>query len=206
MSNEKDRLYSLIPLDDFKALLGFDDREDKTSRFCLVTATFAIEQYCKRRFILKKYHEQFENPVDLQLTLKEYPVREVLAVYAREKNIGKPIEPDFYELIPDENTIDDFPYFVKLSRAFRRMRHLTGFKVVYKAGYEVGTAGDVGCVPADLASACLELAAWKMGRYKGRMIGTSGVVRGNGRGGEHFELSMPENVRSLLEPYKRRVI
>jgi hypothetical protein len=34
----------------------------------------------------------------------------------------------------------------------------------------------------------------------------TGNVRGSGRDGEHFELSMPENVRFLLEPYKRKVI
>jgi hypothetical protein len=38
--------YTLILLADFKAILGVDDREDKISRFCLITATFAIEQYC----------------------------------------------------------------------------------------------------------------------------------------------------------------
>ena len=42
-------IYSLIPLDDFKAIMGIDDREDKIARFCLVTSTFTIEQYCKRR-------------------------------------------------------------------------------------------------------------------------------------------------------------
>ncbi|MCL2411634.1 MAG: hypothetical protein FWC97_08330, partial [Treponema sp.] len=36
------------------------------------------------------------------------------------------------------------------------------------SGYK---AGDV---PADLASACLELAAWNMNRYRGRRIGVTG--------------------------------
>jgi hypothetical protein len=36
------------------------------------------------------------------------------------------------------------------------------FRVHYVAGYRPGKA------PADLASACLELAAWNMSRYKGR--------------------------------------
>jgi hypothetical protein len=46
-------LHSLIPLADFKALLGVDDREEKTATFCLITATFTIEQYCKRRLLHK---------------------------------------------------------------------------------------------------------------------------------------------------------
>jgi len=58
--NSQNTLYSLIPLDDFKALLGVDDREDKTARFCLVTSTLSIEQYCKRRFLRKKYFERID--------------------------------------------------------------------------------------------------------------------------------------------------
>jgi hypothetical protein len=45
----KNQLYTLIPIEDFKALMGVDDKEDKMCRFCLVTATLAIEQYCKRK-------------------------------------------------------------------------------------------------------------------------------------------------------------
>ena len=64
----------------------------------------------------------------------------------------------------------------------------------------------MGCVPADLASACLELASWNMNRYRGRRIGMTGNVRGTGKEGEHFEMSMPENVKDLLEPYRRKTI
>jgi hypothetical protein len=70
----------------------------------------------------------------------------------------------------------------------------------------------LGKAPADLASACLELAVWNMTRYRGPpprsgfLIGMTGNVRGNGRDGEHLEASMPENVRHFLESYKRRVI
>jgi hypothetical protein len=34
----------------------------------------------------------------------------------------------------------------------------------------------------------------------------TGSVRGSGKDGEHFEMSMPENVRALLEPYSRKTI
>jgi hypothetical protein len=80
MDNET--LHSLIPLEDYKAILGLDDREDALSRFCLTTATFTIEQYCKRRLFLKKHFEHIEFHGDLLLSLGEYPVREILAVYA----------------------------------------------------------------------------------------------------------------------------
>jgi hypothetical protein len=54
-----------------------------------------------------------------------------------------------------------------------------------------------------LSAACLELAAWNMNRYKGKRIGMTGIVRGSGKDGEHLEMAMPENVKSLLGPYRR---
>ena len=201
-TNSKNSLYSLIPLDDFKSIMGIDDREDKTARFCLVTSTFTIEQYCKRRLLRKKHFERTEYIGDLYLPLREYPVSSVLAVYALTNisGTGEIIEPDFYSVIPDCGTYEDIPYSISFSRALQRYQGLTAFRAVYWAGYSIG------CVPADLASACLELAAWNMNRYRGRRIGITGNVRGTGKEGEHFELSMPENVRSLLEPYRRKII
>jgi hypothetical protein len=45
-----------------------------------------------------------------------------------------------------------------------------------------------------------------MSRYRGRRIGITGSVRGRAGEGEHLEPSMPENVRSLLEPYRRHTV
>jgi hypothetical protein len=191
-------LYSLISLEDFKALLGIDDREDKLSRFCLVTSTFTIEQHCKRRFLRKKQFELIDYYGDLLLPLREYPVSKILAVYLLGN--GEILESDFYSVIPDCGTDEDMPFSLSLSPALRRYRGLSTIKAVYWAGYNVVR------VPPDLASACLELAAWNMNRYRGRRIGMTGNVRGQGKDGEHFEMAMPENVRSLLEPYRRKVI
>ena len=202
ISNEKkavDRLYSLIPIEDFKAVLGVDDREDKISRFCLVTSTLTIEQYCKRKLLRKKYFERIDYAGDLLLPLREYPVSEVLAVYVN----GEIMEPDFYSVIPDCGLDYDLPFSLSLSPALRRYRGLSAVKVVYWAGYPFGS---VPVVPADLAAACMELAAWNMNRYRGRRIGMTGNVRGRGKDGEHFEINMPANVRFLLEQYTRRVI
>ncbi|MDR2965814.1 MAG: hypothetical protein LBU88_08570 [Treponema sp.] len=223
MSKQEKPLYTLIPLDDFKAVMGIDDRDDKIARFCLVTSTFSIEQYCKRRLLRKKHFEQVEcvpsgraraeglyggysaasvYTGDLIIPLKEYPVTNLLAVYAisSKNRTGEIVEPEFYNVIPDCGTSEDIPFCLSLSPALQRYRGLTAFKAVYWAGYAHNK------VPADLATACLELASWNMNRYRGRRIGMTGTVRGNGRDGEHFEMSMPENVRSLLEPYRRKVI
>lgn len=200
-------LYTLIPLEDFKAIAGVDDREDTLSRFCLVTATHTIEQYCKRRLLKKKCNEQLamSNENELYLQLREYPVSKVLAVYAMSNeqeamNNWELIEPEFYRVIPDCGSGEDWPYSLALSPALKRYQWLQAIKVVYTAGYAPGKA------PADLASACLELAAWNMNRYQGRRIGMTGNVRGSGKDAEHFELSMPSNVCQLLEPYRRKLI
>jgi hypothetical protein len=198
---EHGHLHSLIPLTDFKAILGIDDREDALSRYCLITATYAIEQYCKRRLLRKKQFEFFPFYGDYTFPLRDYPVREILAVYqthALKEAIT--MELDFYHTVPGCGELEDIPYCLSVSPALHLVRELSGLKVHYLAGYVPGK------VPADLASVCLELAAWNMSRYRGRRIGMTGNVRGSGKDGEHLEASMPENVRLLLEPYKRRMI
>jgi hypothetical protein len=194
-------LHSLIPPGDFKAILGIDDREDTLSRYCLITATYTIEQYCRRRLLRKKRFEFFPFYGEYVFPLRDYPVREVLAVYQthalKEAVI---VEPGLYHTIPDCGELEDIPFCLSVSPALRLVRELSGLKVHYRAGYVSGKA------PPDLASACLELAAWNMSRYRGRRIGMTGAVRGSRKDGEHLETSMPENVRGLLEPYKRRVI
>jgi hypothetical protein len=199
-------LHSLIPLADFKVLLGIDDREDVLSRYCLITATYTIEHYCKRRLLRRKQFEFFPFYGDYLFPLRDYPVREISAVYQthalKEAVI---VEPDLYHTIPDCGELEDIPYCLSVSPALHLIRELSGLKVHYRAGYVPGKGGTHG-VPSDLASACLELAAWNMTRYRGRRIGMTGNVQGSGKDGEHLEASMPENVRGLLEPYKRRVI
>jgi len=204
-------LYTLMSLIVFKALAGIDDREDKLARFSLVTSTFTIEQFCKRRLLRKKYFETVEFCGDLLLPLREYPVTDVLAAYAmnneqlamsnkkRKKESGEILEREFYRLVPDCESGLDIPYSIELSPAVARMG-CKAVKVVYWAGY----GKDI--IPDDLRAACFELASWNFNRYRGRRVGLAGTVKGNGKEGEHFELSMPENVRALLEPYKRKLI
>jgi hypothetical protein len=206
METKRD-IHALMPLAEFKAVLGVDDREDALSRYCLITATYTIEQYCKRRLLRKKRFEFLPFYGDYIFPLRDYPVREILAVYqthALKEAIL--VEPELYHTIPEcpetkfPRELEDIPFSLSFSPTLRLVRELSGLKVHYRAGYAPGK------VPPDLASACLKLAAWNMSRYRGRRIGMTGNIRGNGKDGEHLEASMPENVRELLEPYRRRVI
>jgi uncharacterized phiE125 gp8 family phage protein len=192
-------LYSLILLEEFKLILGIDDRDDKLSRFCLVTSTHTIEQHCKRRLCEKTHHQSFSDWSDLTLYLNEYPVTEILMVsslyFNKELEV---IEPEFYHIeLADE--LENIPYQISLSPSLRRLHAVTALKVIYKAGYN-GAA-----VPADLKSACLELAAWNFNRYKSRKIGVINNEKSTSNN-VGFEMSLPENVKSLLEPYRRKTI
>jgi hypothetical protein len=224
----KQDIHALMPLAEFKAVLGVDDRDDcldfasvqnpgheflhgknsatlfqppSLAAFCLITATYTIEQYCKRRLLRKKRFEFLPFYGDYIFPLRDYPVREILAVYQthslKETII---VEPELYHTVPGCGELEDIPFCLSVSSSLRLVRDLSGLKVHYRAGYSPGKA------PPDLASACLELAAWNMSRYRGRRIGMAGNVRGSGKDGEHLEASMPENVRQLLEPHKRRMI
>ena len=207
MKHEK--LYTLIPLENFKSVLGVDDRDDKLGRFCLTTAAYTIEQYCHRRLLVKGHFEDLAFWEERTIPLSHYPVIKVLAVYTknREQVTGNReqrgagnwelAEPDFYCVEPEAGEGFDIPASLVLYPGLHVLRGERSIRVVYKSGYSVDK------VPPDLASACMELAMWNMNRYKGRRIGMTGNVRG---GGERLELSMPENVRSLLEPYRRKLI
>jgi hypothetical protein len=203
-------LHSLIPLEEFKTILGMDDREDALSRYCLITAAYTIEQYCKRRLLRWKHTDYLTFTGEYVFTLREYPVRRILTVHAATAGSvqrGEPpfspenlVDPKHYYCLPDEGIHEEIAFSLVLRPPCRLGREEMGIKVRYLAGYAPGKT------PADLASACLELAAWNMARYRGRRIGMTGNIRGSGKEGEHLEPSMPENVRLLLEPYQRRTV
>jgi len=175
MITQEKQFYSLIHLEEFKAVLGIDDRGDKLARFCLVTATYTIEQYCKRRLLRKKHFEQIEYMGDLLLPFREYPVSRVLAVYALSclNRTEEIVEPEFFSVVPDCGSDYDLPFSLSLSPALQRYRGLSAVKAVYWAGYSAGN------VPADLASACLEHESLQRAadRYDREYTG-----RGEGRG------------------------
>jgi hypothetical protein len=196
-------VHSLIPFEDFKAILGLDDRENTLSRYCLITSTYGIEQYCKRRLLYRKYTDYLTFTGAYLFTLREYPIRKILTINAATTALyGKPlfgpenlVDPKHYYCLPDEGFMENIPFSLVLRPPYRLTREEMGIRVRYVAGYVPGKA------PADLASACLELAAWNMNRYRGRRIGMTGNVRGEG-----LEPSIPVQVRQLLEPYERRTI
>jgi hypothetical protein len=76
--------------------------------------------------------------------------------------------------------------------------------VRYAAGYEPGVD-----VPADLEAACVELAAWRFDRLRGRRAGRGALAsdceRKAGRRGRD-EDGWPAGVREMIAPYRRRML
>jgi hypothetical protein len=120
-------LYSLISLEDFKALLGIDDRDDALSRYYLITATYTIEQYCKRRLLRRKNTDYLTFTGEYVFSLREYPVGKVLTVHAvtagaalrREALFGPEnlVDPKHHYCLPDEGIHKDIP------SSLRRLRN-----------------------------------------------------------------------------------
>jgi hypothetical protein len=118
-------LHTLIPLADFKAILGVDDREDALSRYCLIAASYTIEQYCKRRLLRKKRFEFLPFYGDYLFPLRDYPVREVELCYAQLYTVYQThalkeaiiVEPDLYHTIPECGEFEDIPFSLSVSLA-----------------------------------------------------------------------------------------
>ena len=126
-------LYSLIPIEEFITILSTDDRDDKLTRFCLVTATYTIEQYCRRRLTVKVHFEDLAFYGDYTIPLTHYPVRRILAVYMNvpgEKDMAL-IEPDFYSTEPEAGEGFDVPTSLSLSRALPIVRGERSLRVAY---------------------------------------------------------------------------
>jgi hypothetical protein len=127
-------------------------------------------------------------------------VRKILSVRAKVKNHLETeygLHPYNYHCTYDLSSLEDRLCFLEVASSAGLVRGEGALLVKYVAGYDTGEA------PGDLASACLELADWNMTRCRSRRIGIAGQVRGKGG---CLEASMPENVRMLLEPYRRRMI
>jgi hypothetical protein len=132
-------LHTLIPLADFKAILGIDDREDALSRYCLITATYTIEQYCKRRLLRRKHTDYLTFTGEHIFTLREYPVRKVLTVYTAvagvalcgEARFGPEnlVESKHYYCLPDEGIHEDIPFSLVLRPPYRLTQEDMGIRV-----------------------------------------------------------------------------
>jgi hypothetical protein len=125
-----------------------DDREDVLSRYCLITATYSIEQFCRRRLLVKKHTDYLTFTGEHIFTLKEYPVRKVLRVNAKNEEAVRRGELLFeetslvnskhYYCLEEEGGTEDLPGTLMLRPLFRLSREEGAIGVRYIAGYAPG--------------------------------------------------------------------
>ncbi|GHU45243.1 hypothetical protein FACS1894190_17330 [Spirochaetia bacterium] len=214
---DHNHFHSLVSLADCKTILGIDDREDAFAEFLLVSSSYAIEEYCMRRLLHKRVKEWHTNYTDLTISLKEYPVREIFVVETR-NNKTATATPEYYKLMPETGSLENIPFLLRISPSVlfckkmvytcatqdaalrvtpthRKYNNETIF-IKYIAGYKTSE------MPPSLKDACIELVAWKYARHKGKKLG----VTPNNKTEVSLENKMPEHVKELLEPYRRKTI
>jgi uncharacterized phiE125 gp8 family phage protein len=182
---------SLVSLADCRALLGIDEREDALLTFLLEAAARAFEDFCRRRLRYGRVIENFYGTRESCFFLREYPVRSIAGVYVTPSGDGEAYELSNGDIQLDPTSPQNWTAAVRLNLG--AYRGLNTIKIIYFAGYKSGD------VPPDLKSAVLEAVAWMYARHKAKKVGVTG-------GTEQYESALPENVRLLLQPYRRVMI
>lgn len=196
-------LHILVPQAECKAALGLDARDDDFTRFLLVAATYTAENYLSRRILRRRHTEYFDSLGQNAFFLREYPIREIVSVNEDRAHLFPDtslIDREHYYFTPDPESLEDLPGNLSLIPPYQLSRAEKSIKAVYSAGYDLAE------VPPDLKEAVIEIVAWNHTRYKSRRIGITGAIRGSGKDGESLETTLPEFIRTLLEPYRRRTI
>jgi hypothetical protein len=184
----------LVSVEECKRVLGLDDREDGFTEWLVMTASAAIEAYCMREFGYTKRVEFLDGSLPGGEELREYPVRKVCGV---KEKIGAEWRVLDFMLEPRTKAVLDRPYFLHVHKARGASEKDRQVVVEYMSGYKPDE------MPLQVQQACVELVAWNYARHKERKIGVKGSEK---RGGEHYESAMPENVKGLLERWRRKTI
>lgn len=194
---------SLVSLAWCKDLLSTDERDEATMSLVISSCSTRIEQYLMRRIVERTIVTHFDSVGARELVLPEYPVRSVASVRCDcERVFGEDAELEEgswycatvpYDVFEDLPAVLIFDSFLPLPIGSRIIR------VEYAAGYPLDH------MPEDLQLATAELVAWELRRVKSKQIGVSGLVPTSGRMERAvLEMQMPENVREMLETYRRR--
>jgi hypothetical protein len=179
---------ALISWEDYKAIFNISDNDEQDKYQILINqASALIESYCRRDLKARDYEEFLDGHEKDVLVLSHYPIQSISAIYidpARE--------------FGNETVITDFDYDASAGLVYMRNGLFPdGHKIIkaqYRAGYE----------PTDpayqvLQSACLEMVKWIAGRYAG-FIGKRSETNADGMN-IGFEIQMPMNVQSMLQPF-----
>lgn len=162
------------------------------------TASDQIESYCNRKFGLADYAEKYDGNYSKYININNYPIHSVELIKVDDQEI---VSTD-YELISERGQIYYEDYFQAGTR---------NIEITYNAGYVLpkdATEESSRTLPSSLETACIvfvkilnsecglgTLQSERMGDYS-----VSYVVN------DKVNKNMPDAVKNLISPYRRRVL
>jgi hypothetical protein len=163
--------YALTNLSDVKESLGIASSDTSYDNLIIRNinkATLAIENYCGRRFLDTTYTQEQYNPTQTnELILKQRPITTTSPFLFEIRN--SILNEDSWETITSDLYFTDNNAGL-LYLNFQATGLWKRFRVTYSAGYAT--------IPADLAEACVALAAYWTINADGSQIGVQEVREG----------------------------
>lgn len=194
---------SLISLADFahcRDVLELDDRDETAVELLIFSCSAEIESYTRRCLterLIAEFRDGYLNP---SLNLRQYPVKEVTELRCQKGNEEFVVSQELFSLDnPGVQECYEQPVRITLNEGYLFPLGRYNIQVTYTAGYSPQT------MPADLKMALCEMVGWSLKRIRARQIGMSGLV--NSRRSKEWpvtEKTMPDHVKEILEPYRRK--
>ena len=180
---------AICTADDIVQYAGLSEPDWELLDVLAARAQSVVEQYCRCAFEPAEYDELYDiQEAQSRIVLRRYPVVQVTAVY---DGLGQP--DGGRQLSSEEYVVDEAGILRLRNGAFTS--GVASVRVVYTAGYQQ--------VPAPVQQAAIMIALdWYHNRPDGRAVRESF----DGYAGTYSPDALPQRVRELLNPYRRRIL
>ena len=192
-------IVNLISWEDCKELLDVPYKEKTFIELLIFSASAEIETYTNRKLRQRELCELHDGYNQNEIIIEHYPVKEIISLkvdneckYPEDTIVSK----DFYNChIPSANDDGEYQSEIILAAGYAFPKGRNNIEVIYNAGYKEEDT------PVDLKTAAAELVEWTYKRLNNRQIGEVNL-----KYGQKTQLStkIPDHVRELLEPYRRK--
>jgi hypothetical protein len=194
---------SLITWTNCKKILELDERDKEVIELLIFSVSVEIELYTDRNLYEKEIREHHDAYNQREITLKQYPVKEILKLFCDRKRKYTEtylIDPQYYTCsIPEEGDITDQRTEIILEDGYTFPRGRKTILVNYRAGYKPEE------MPENIKIAAIEMVDWSLKRIRGGQIGAKELTGRNSKLDKTmYEDTMPPHVKDLLGPFKRK--
>ena len=189
---------TLVPFEQLQTFMELEDSEEGIINMLSFSATTEIENHTHRILYEREIGEFHDGYNQNSIELKEYPVTEVNRISIRQFTklcAFIPLESEAYTCQTQENGFSTI--FLQNNYSFPKGQQ--NIKVLYTAGYNSET------LPDDLQMAVCETVSWLYKRMKARQIGVTQLVDERNRASRFtYDKTLPDHVREILEPYRKK--